>query len=50
MFDYLIVGADVTVLADIMGNVSVQSAVVYYEKPTINSKIQVINLMAEEVG
>ena len=43
-------GADVTVLADILGNVSVQSAAVYYDKPTINSKIQAINLMAEEVG
>ena len=49
MFDYLIAGADVTVPADILGNVSVQRTAVYYEKSTTNSKIQVINLMAEEV-
>ncbi len=43
-------GADVTVLADILGNTSVQSAAAYCEKPTITSKIQAINLIAEEVS
>ena len=43
-------GAQVTVLADILGNSSVQSAVAYCEKPTLSGKIRTIDLMAEEVG
>ena len=36
-------GTDVTVLADILGNTSVQSTAMYCEKPTITRKIQAIN-------
>ncbi len=43
-------GAQVTVLADILGNSSVQSAAAYCEKPTLSGKIRTIDLMVEEVN
>ena len=43
-------GADVTVLADVLGNASVQSAAAYCEKPTMRSKIEAVNLISKEVS
>ena len=43
-------GTDITVLSDILGNSSVQSAAMYCEKPTITSKMQAVSLIAKEVS
>lgn len=42
-------GADLTALTEVLGNVTVQSAVVYCQKPTMDSKRRAVELVGEEV-